>query len=77
MDGVTAVRSMREIERTEGRRRTPVVAVTANAMDHHRAEYLAAGMDAIISKPISLTSLLITMDSVLAATDAEDSSAVA
>jgi CheY-like chemotaxis protein len=54
-----------------------VIAVTANAMDHHRAEYLAAGMDALVSKPISLASLLQTMDTVLDAAEAEDMSAVA
>jgi PAS domain S-box-containing protein len=77
MDGVSAVRSMRQIERTERRRKTPVIAVTANAMDHHRAEYLAAGMDALVPKPISLASLLRTMDGVLTAAEAEDVSAVA
>jgi len=77
MDGVSAVRSMRQIEREECRRKTPVIAVTANAMDHHRAEYLAAGMDALVSKPISLASLLRTMDGVLAAAETEDMSAVA
>jgi len=77
MDGVSAVRSMREIEREERRRKTPVIAVTANAMDHHRAEYLAAGMDSLVSKPISLASLLQTMDAVLAAAETEDLSAVA
>jgi len=77
MDGVSAVRSMRQIEREERRRKTPVIAVTANAMDHHRAEYLAAGMDALVSKPVSLASLLRTMDAVLAAAETEDLSAVA
>jgi signal transduction histidine kinase/ActR/RegA family two-component response regulator len=77
MDGVSAVRSMRQIEREECRRKTPVIAVTANAMDHHRAEYLAAGMDALVPKPISLASLLQTMDGVLGAAETEDMSAVA
>ena len=41
MDGVTAVTEIRTIERREGRWRTPVIALTANAMAHHRAEYMA------------------------------------
>jgi CheY-like chemotaxis protein len=77
MDGIAAVRSIRTIEQEESRRKTPVVAVTANAMDHHKAEYLAAGMDAIIPKPISLACLLGTMDTVLAAAEAENMPAVA
>ncbi len=51
MDGVSAIRLMRETERREGRVRTPVIALTANAMAHHRADYLAAGMDAVVAKP--------------------------
>jgi PAS domain S-box-containing protein len=65
MDGVSAIRRMREIENLEGRPRTPVIALTANAMAHHRADYLAAGMDAIVAKPISLALLLQAMDAVM------------
>ena len=47
-------------------RGTPIIAVTANATEDHRADYLAAGMDDLIAKPISIVSLLQTMDAVLA-----------
>jgi CheY-like chemotaxis protein len=46
-------------------------------MDHHKAEYLAAGMDGLVSKPISLTDLLSTIEAVLDAAEAENASAVA
>jgi signal transduction histidine kinase/CheY-like chemotaxis protein len=65
MDGVTAVRAIRAREAAEGRPRVPVIALTANAMSHHRAEYLAAGMDAMVAKPIQLGDLLTAMDRAL------------
>jgi PAS domain S-box-containing protein len=71
MDGMTSVRSIREVERVEGRVRTPVIAVTANAMTHQLAAYRAAGMDAMVAKPINLASLLGAMDAVLAPEETE------
>jgi signal transduction histidine kinase len=65
MDGVAATRDIRAAERERGVKRTPIVALTANAMGHHRAEYLAADMDALVPKPISLANLLETMSRVL------------
>jgi len=69
MDGVAAIKAIREIERRERRVRTPVIAVTANAMDHHRVEYLAAGMDDLVSKPINLQALIQSMELALARDD--------
>jgi len=65
MDGLTATKQLRAAERREGRPRTPIIAVTANAMAHHKAEYLAAGMDEFVAKPIDLVSLLQTMDDLI------------
>jgi PAS domain S-box-containing protein len=67
MDGPTAARLIRSREAAEGRPRTPIIALTANAMAHHEAEYLAAGMDALAPKPIELERLLDTLERVLAA----------
>ncbi|MBL8556136.1 MAG: response regulator [Phenylobacterium sp.] len=52
MDGPTATAVIRTRERHEGRARTPIVALTANAMSHQTAEYLQSGMDAFVMKPI-------------------------
>jgi PAS domain S-box-containing protein len=52
MDGPTATGIIRAREVAEGRARTPIVALTANAMDHQVAEYRAAGMDDFVAKPI-------------------------
>ena len=58
MDGPTAARWIRERERTEGLRRTPIIALTANAMAHHATEYAAAGMDLLVPKPLELERLI-------------------
>jgi PAS domain S-box-containing protein len=52
MDGPTATALIRTRERAQGRARTPIVALTANAMSHQIAEYLQSGMDAFVAKPI-------------------------
>jgi PAS domain S-box-containing protein len=65
MDGVSAIQLMRKTERREGLARTPVIALTANAMAHHRADYLAAGMDAVVAKPVSLLLLLQAINEVM------------
>ncbi len=50
MDGVTATRHIRAMPGEAGR--LPIVALTGNVMPGHRAEYLAAGMTAYLTKPI-------------------------
>jgi signal transduction histidine kinase/CheY-like chemotaxis protein len=52
MGGLEATRLIREAEARAGHTRTPIVAVTANAMSGDRESYLQAGMDGYISKPI-------------------------
>jgi CheY-like chemotaxis protein/anti-sigma regulatory factor (Ser/Thr protein kinase) len=64
MDGPTATQTIRARERMIGRR-TPILALTANAMAHHEAEYIAAGMDGLVAKPIQLAHLIAEMDRVL------------
>ncbi|MDD5627809.1 MAG: PAS domain S-box protein [Elusimicrobia bacterium] len=55
MDGFTAAGELRK--REEGRRHTPVVAMTANALEGDREKCLAAGMDDYIAKPVSIEAL--------------------
>jgi PAS domain S-box-containing protein len=57
MDGPTATAEIRAREAAEGRARTPIVALTANAMDHQVAEYRGAGMDDFVAKPIEAARL--------------------
>lgn len=50
MDGVSAVQEIRRQEKETGH--IPIIAMTAHAMKGDREEYLAAGMDGYITKPI-------------------------
>ncbi|MDB5431754.1 MAG: sensor histidine kinase/response regulator [Caulobacter sp.] len=73
MDGIEATRAIRLRERATGRARTPIVAVTANAMTHQIADYMEAGMDGVVAKPIDMTALFQAMDRALApASDGAD-----
>jgi signal transduction histidine kinase/DNA-binding response OmpR family regulator len=51
MDGLSAVRALREREQASGSMRIPVIAMTANAMAGDRDECLGAGMDDYVPKP--------------------------
>jgi signal transduction histidine kinase/CheY-like chemotaxis protein/HPt (histidine-containing phosphotransfer) domain-containing protein len=55
MDGPTATRLIRRLD--EPFFRIPIIALTANAMHGHREEYLAAGMDDYVTKPIKPAAL--------------------
>jgi signal transduction histidine kinase/CheY-like chemotaxis protein len=66
MDGPTACARIRELEARAGRRRTPIIALTANAMAHQVAEYRAAGMDGFVPKPIEIGVLFAAMSAALA-----------
>jgi CheY-like chemotaxis protein len=52
MDGLTSIREIRKFERETGRHRTPILAVTANAMSEHVVATREAGADHHIAKPI-------------------------
>ncbi len=61
MDGFEMTAEIRRIETAEGRRRTPVVAVTANAMAGEDERCREAGMDGYLSKPVGLARLRATL----------------
>jgi len=58
MYGLTATQRLRERERALGIPRTPVIMLTANALDDHVQASLAAGAGAHLSKPVRADSLL-------------------
>ncbi|MBP7665756.1 MAG: response regulator [Burkholderiaceae bacterium] len=64
MDGETAARAIRALPGPVGR--IPIIAMTANVMPEQRASYLAAGMDAVVSKPVEARALLAALQQVMA-----------
>jgi CheY-like chemotaxis protein len=68
MDGYEATAAIRQREAHTGSH-TPIVAMTANAMQGDREYCLTAGMDAYISKPIRLKELTITLQQWLQPTE--------
>jgi signal transduction histidine kinase/CheY-like chemotaxis protein len=73
MDGLTAAAEIRRMERETGRRPTPIIALTANAMSHQVEQYLAAGMDGHVAKPIAAADLFQALSAVM--DEPEDSAA--
>jgi signal transduction histidine kinase/CheY-like chemotaxis protein len=61
LDGLAATEAFRRHERETGQGRTPVIMLTANAMDEHVRASLAAGADRHLSKPIRAEDLLHAM----------------
>ena len=67
MDGIDAARAIRGLEVEEQRKRTPIVALTANALTHQVEEYMAAGMDGHVAKPIEIAKLYEAISAALTA----------
>jgi CheY-like chemotaxis protein len=65
LSGPDAAREIRALEALDGRPRTPIIALTANAMPQHVKECLESGMDAHVSKPIKPDNLFSTIHAVL------------
>jgi signal transduction histidine kinase/CheY-like chemotaxis protein len=57
MDGFSATRLIRDHEARMGSTRTPIIALTANALSGDRENCIAHGMDDYLSKPIELRQL--------------------
>jgi two-component system, sensor histidine kinase len=73
MDGLAACAAIRAAEAEEpARTRTPILALTANAMSHQVSEYMACGFDGHVAKPIDAGRLY---EAIARATDAGDDAA--
>jgi CheY-like chemotaxis protein len=75
MDGIAAAKAIREAERAGKLARTPILALTANALVHQVEEYLAAGMDGHVAKPIEISKLYDAMGRVLGDPDEAEAAA--
>jgi PAS domain S-box-containing protein len=62
MDGLEATQAIRASEAAVARRRIPIIALTADAMQGDEARCLSAGMDAYLSKPVHPTRLLTVLE---------------
>ena len=65
MDGVEATQRIRALPGPAGA--APILAMTANALAHQKAGYLAAGMDGAVAKPLSPLALTQAIAAALAA----------
>jgi PAS domain S-box-containing protein len=64
MNGIDATRAIRRLPGAASR--TPIIGLTANAMAHQQTEYIAAGMDGVVAKPIAPAALLAEIGRLLA-----------
>ncbi len=61
LDGYATTRQLRETETLSGAVRTPVIALTANALSGDAELCFAAGMDGYLSKPFSVDELFVAL----------------
>ena len=72
LDGVSATAEIRRLEAERGLARIPIIAFSANAMNHQVAEYMATGFDGHLPKPLVIGDLYAVLNGV-AATGAGES----
>ena len=75
MNGVDATQAIRAIEAERGLSPIPILALSANVMRHQIDEYLAAGMNGFVAKPIEMAALIAAMERALAEREAPRSAA--
>lgn len=61
IDGLAAARAIRAFERARNIAPTPIIMLTANAMQAHIDEALEAGCDSHLAKPVNARSLLLAL----------------
>jgi two-component system cell cycle response regulator DivK len=61
IDGIEALRQIRADEATRG---TPIIAVTASALDRDRQKIMAAGFDGYQAKPLNVKAFMAAIEAV-------------
>ena len=61
LSGIGATKAIREIEKQQKRKHTPIISLTANALKGDKKRFIAAGMDDYLSKPVDPASLINTL----------------
>ncbi len=57
MDGITATRMIKEIEKRDSRKHTPIIALTAHGLSGDRERIIEAGLDEHLPKPLNRAKL--------------------
>ncbi len=65
MDGLEATKAIRDREESQHKRRTPIIAMTANTMKGDKENFMAAGMDDYIGKPFKSDQLYQLLDEII------------
>jgi CheY-like chemotaxis protein len=68
MGGMEAMKEILKIEEAENRPHTPVISLTANALQGDRERFLEAGFDDYLSKPVDPQNLMQAIGHVVSAT---------
>ncbi len=71
MDGLESARMIREWELGREGKHTPVIALTAHVLPAQHEQCLASGMDGVVTKPVSLSTLIHAVGEVLSAARAQ------
>jgi signal transduction histidine kinase/CheY-like chemotaxis protein len=62
MDGFDLARRIRARERESRLQRTPILAITASALEDHESRTREVGMDGLVTKPVGIDELRATLD---------------
>ena len=58
LSGIGATKAIREIEKQQNKKHTPIISLTANAFSGDKERFLEAGMDEYLSKPVEPDNLI-------------------
>lgn len=64
-NGIEATKNILEYEKQNNKEHTPIVALTANALQGDKEKFIAAGMDEYLSKPLNKEALVIVLNKFL------------